>query len=200
MDYFFYCHDQPGAGALRKQTLEAHWSFMDKYAPAFTARGPTLTDDGAAQTGSMHIVDLPDAEAVRIFAYEEPRYKAGVFDDVFISRWRNDLGRTMWEFKGDAGHNERFLIIGHGKPGTNDASARLREARQDYFSAKGYAQCLIVSGPFLSDDGRQWTGNTLMVELRDRAAVDAMLAGDPYVQAGLYERIETHRWEFGGRR
>ena len=200
MDYFFYCHDKPGAGTLRKQTLEAHWSFMDKYAPAFTARGPTLTDDGTSQTGSMHSVDLPDSEAVRVFAYEEPRYKAGVFDDVLVSRWRNDLGRTMWEFKGDPEHNQRFLIIGRGKPGMNDASNGLREARQNYFSASGYAQCLITSGPLLSDDGTQWTGSALMVELPDRTAVDAMLADDPWVQAALYDRLDIHRWEFGGRR
>jgi len=72
---------------------------MDAYASAFVARGPTLAEDGITQTGSMHILDLPDAEAVRVFAYEEPNFKAGVYSNVFVSRWRNELGRTMWEFK-----------------------------------------------------------------------------------------------------
>ena len=200
MDYFVYCHDKPGAGALRKQTLQAHWSFMDPYDPVFTARGPTLTDDGSAQTGSMHIADLPDAEALRVFAYEEPRYKAGVFDNVLIGRWHNDLGRTMWDFKGDAERNQRFLIIGHGKSGASDAANRLHETRQQYFEATGLEPCLIASGPLLSDDGTQWTGSAMMVEMANRAAVDAMLAGDPWVQAALYARVDIHRWEFGGRR
>jgi uncharacterized protein YciI len=52
----------------------------------------------------------------------------------------------------------------------------------------------------LSDDGTQWTGSALMVELPDRTAVDAMLADDPWVQAALYDRLDIHRWEFGGRR
>ena len=74
MEYFFYCRDKPNSGALRKQIVETHWSFMDAYARAFVARGPTLTE-GGAQTGSMHIVDLPDAEAARVFAYEEPNIR-----------------------------------------------------------------------------------------------------------------------------
>lgn len=200
MDYFVYCHDKPGANALRKQTLEAHWSFMDQYDAGFTARGPSLTDDGSAQTGSMHIVDLPDVEAVRIFAYEEPRYKAGVFDEVFISRWRNDLGHSMWDFKGDPVSNQRFLLIGRGRPQAHDDSVRLAEERRHYYIANDYDAALITSGVLLSEDGTQWAGNATMVELRDRLAVDAMLAGDPWVKAGLYERMDIHRWEFGGRR
>jgi len=198
MEYFFYCRDKPNSSALRKQIVEAHWSFMDAYARAFVARGPTLTEEGA-QTGSMHIVDLPDAEAVRVFAYEEPNYKAGVYSDVFVSRWRNELGRTMWEFKGDPEHNKRFLVIGHGKPGMSDARNRLQEARRRYFIDNDYEKCFIAHGPLLSDDGTQWTGSAMMIELHDRAAVEAMLADDPYVRAGLYDSIEIHNWRFGGR-
>ena len=199
MEYFFYCRDKPNSGALRKQIVQTHWSFMDAYSSAFVARGPTLTEDGASQTGSMHIVDLPDAEAVRIFAYEEPNYKAGTYSDVFVSRWRNELGRTMWAFKGDPEHNQRFLIIGRGKPGMSEASNRLQEARRLYFIEKGYEEHFIARGPLVSDDGKQWAGSAMIVELPDRAAVEAMLADDPYVRAGLYERIDAHLWRFGGR-
>jgi uncharacterized protein YciI len=199
MEYFFYCRDKPDSGALRKQIVETHWAFMDAYASKFVARGPTLADDGKSQTGSMHIVDLPDAEAVRVFAYEEPNYKAGVYSDVFVRRWQNELGRTMWEFKGDPEHNQRFLIIGLGKPGMSGARNQLQEARRRHFIDKGYQERLITYGPLLSDDGTQWSGSAMMVELPDRAAVEAMLADDPYVRAGLYERVDIHRWRFGGR-
>jgi hypothetical protein len=33
----------------------------------------------------------------------------------------------------------------------------------------------------------------------NRAAVEAMLAGAPYVRAGLYASVEIHDWQFGGR-
>jgi uncharacterized protein YciI len=42
-------------------------------------------------------------------------------------------------------------------------------------------------------------GSALLVQLGDRAAVEAMLAGAPYVQAGLYASVEIHDWQFGGR-
>jgi uncharacterized protein YciI len=97
MEYFFYCRAKPQAGELWAELTEAHWSFMDAYADAMIARGPTLNEDGTALTGSMHIVDLPNEEAARAFAFDEPNYRAGVYVDVMIRRWRNELARTMWE-------------------------------------------------------------------------------------------------------
>ena len=61
VEYFCYCRGRPGTEALAEELAEAHWSFMDGYADAMLARGPTLTPDRATWTGSMHIVDLPDA-------------------------------------------------------------------------------------------------------------------------------------------
>ena len=98
----------------------------------------------------------------------------------------------MWAFKGDPEHNQRFLIIGRGKPGMNKASNRLQEARRLYFIEKGYEQHFIACGPLLSDGGNQWAGSAMIIELPDRAAVEAMLADDPYVRTGLYERIDVH--------
>lgn len=63
--HFLFCRDNPGVGALRKQAEQGHCAFRDGYAAGFVARGPTLTADGSVQTGSMHIVDLPDAAAVQ---------------------------------------------------------------------------------------------------------------------------------------
>ena len=200
MDYFFYCRDKAGTGAIRKQLVETHWSFMDGYVSRMSARGPTVREDGVTQTGSAHIVDLPDAEAARVFAYEEPYCKAGVFEEVMVRRWENELGRTMWDFKGQPEKNRRFLIIAHGKPGMEAERSQLADARRRYYAESGYQDCLIASGPLLSDDGKQWRGSAMMVELADRSAVDAMIRDDPYAKAGLYETIEVHYWRFGGRR
>ena len=43
-------------------------------------------------------------------------------------------------------------------------------------------------------------GDATLIDLRDRAAVEAMLASAPFIQAGLYANVEVHDWEFGGRR
>ncbi len=35
--------------------------------------------------------------------------------------------------------------------------------------------------------------------LPDRASAEAILAEGPYTRAGLYNSIEVHSWQFGGR-
>jgi uncharacterized protein YciI len=128
MEYFIYCRDRPGSGALRSELAEAHWAFMDRYADEMIARGPTLTSDGMAATGSVHIVDLPDGEAAHVFAFDEPNYQAGVYGEVLVRRWSNTLGRTMWHFAGSMAGYHRFLIIARGRSGvTAGRDAQHRE-------------------------------------------------------------------------
>ncbi|MCL2731804.1 MAG: YciI family protein, partial [Actinomycetia bacterium] len=100
MEFFCYHRDRVGSVGLRDALLEEHWSYMDGFADGMIARGPTLTDDGELPTGSVHIVDLAEPEAARTFAFEEPCYQAGAYRDVMVRRWRNVLGRTMWDFPG----------------------------------------------------------------------------------------------------
>jgi uncharacterized protein YciI len=194
VEYFFYCRGRPGTEAL----AEAHWSFMDRYAEAMLARGPTLTPDRATWTGSMHMVDLPDAQAARMFAFQEPFYRAGVYGQVLVRRWRNALGRTMWDYPAEPGDDRRFLVIGRGKPGLEAARQALGAAQRRWFGEPGHRDGVILRGPLLAEDGG-WVGSALLVQLRDRAAVEAMLAGAPYARAGLYGSVEIHDWQFGGR-
>src|SRR5687768_17619082 len=114
MEFFCYHRDRPGSAALRGELLEGHWSYMDRYAAELIARGPTFTDEDGPPTGSVHIVDLPDPAAARTFAFDEPNYQAGVYRDVMLRRWRNTLGRTMWEFPGGRTGGDRFLVLGLG--------------------------------------------------------------------------------------
>ena len=200
MLYFFFCRDNPGTGALRKQTEQAHWAFMDDYSKGFVARGPTQTVDGSAQTGSMHIVDLPDAAAVQRFAYEEPRHKAGLYGEVIISRWRNESGRTMWEYPEALGNDQRFLVIAQGAPAAAERAAALLQARKEYFAQQGAGARVIVTGSLLGEDGKTWAGTVLMIQMSDRAAFDLLWRDDPLVKAGAYRSVEVHRWMFGGRR
>ena len=181
--------------ALREELIEEHWSFMDRYADAMIARGPTLTADASAATGSVHIVDLPDADAAHVFAFEEPNYRAGVYGEVLVRRWHNLLGRTMWDFAGEADGDHRFLILGHGKRGMTAAC----DEYLPYLAAGGFGDRLIACGPLLSDDGSEWAGTAMLAELPGRASAEAILAHDPYARAGRYDGIEVHSWQFGGR-
>jgi uncharacterized protein len=72
-------------------------------------------------------------------------------------------------------------------------------AQRRWFDQPAHRDRFILRGPLLADDGAGWVGSALLVQLPDRAAVEAMLAGAPYVQAGLYASVEIHDWQFGGR-
>jgi uncharacterized protein len=194
VEWFVYCRDVPGSAALRAQLGEQHQSYMDGFVDRMVARGPTLTEDGETATGSMHILDLPDLEAARSFAFDEPNYRAGVYGEVVVRRWRNLLGGTMWELSSDARDADRVLVLGHaaaGLPPVEDAAFLARHPLRDR---------LVVYGPLLSDDGSTWIGTVAAVERTTPAAVETASRDEPFAAAGLYERVEVHPWRFGGRR
>jgi uncharacterized protein YciI len=180
MEFFCYHRDRPGSVALRGELLEAHWSYMDRYATEMIARGPTLAGD--TPTGSVHIVDLPDPATARAFAFDEPNYQAGVYRDVLPRRWRNTLGRTMWEFPGGRTGGNRYLVLGLGAGQAADVTPP--PDRDE----------LIAYGPLLSDDGTRWLGTAALVRAPESDTACAVLTSDRYAS------IETHQWEFGGRR
>src|SRR5688500_16265636 len=182
MEFRCYHRDRVGATALRDELLEEHWSYMDRYATQMIARGPTLTDDGETATGSVHILDLPDPAAARAFAFDEPNYQAGAYRDVLLRRWRNLLGRTMWDFPGGRSRGNRYLVLGLGSGRPADLEV---PSRQDE---------LIAYGPLLSDDGATWLGTAALVRAPEPDAARAALTQDRYAD------IEVHAWEFGGRR
>ena len=181
MEFFCYHRDRLGSGALRDDLVEAHWSYMDGYASTMIARGPTLAGDGDTATGSVHIIDLSGSSAARAFAFDEPYYQAGVYRDVLLRRWRNMLGRTMWESPAYNGDRGRYLVIGLG---TRPRTEPLEPAEHDE---------LIAYGPLLSDDGIRWLGTAVILGAEDLVAARTILAEDAYAH------VEAHNWQAGGR-
>jgi uncharacterized protein len=181
MEFLCYHRYRRGSVALRDELLEEHWSYMDRYATEMIARGPTLAADGDTPTGSVHILDLPGPAAARAFAFDEPNYQAGVYRDVLLRRWRNTLGRTMWEFPGGRTGGNRYLVLGLG---TGQAADLVVPPDRDE---------LIAYGPLLSDNGATWLGTAALVRAPDPDTGRAILTPDRYAD------IEVHNWQFGGR-
>jgi hypothetical protein len=157
---------------------------MDRFADGMVARGPTLGADRETWTGSIHIVDLPSAEAAREFVEREPYNRAGLYEHHIIRRFKNLLGRTMWE-AARASDEPRFFVIAPTVP-LPDFTALPRER-------------LIVHGELLTPDGATPAGGALALQAPTREAVDALLRDG---QAGLDEHVDVEilDWEFGGRR
>ena len=187
MEFFCYHRDRPGSLSLRAELLEEHWSYMDQYADQMIARGPTLSDDGETPTGSVHILDLPDAATARAFVFDEPGYQAGVYRDVQLRRWRNLLGRTMWDFPGGRVDGDRFLVLGLGGEGDGG------DGNGDGLTLPASTDELIAFGPLLSDDGAAHLGAAALVRAPGPDTARAVLARDRYAV------VEVHRWQFGGR-
>jgi uncharacterized protein len=181
MEFFCYHRDRPGSVALRDELLEEHWSYMDRFAMEMIARGPTLASDDETPTGSVHIVELPHPAAARAFAFDEPGYQAGVYRDVLLRRWRNLLGRTMWDFPGGPADGARYLVLGLGTGQAADLT--VPPAREE----------LVAYGPQLSDDGTTWLGTAALVRAPYPDTARAILTPDRYAS------IEVHHWQFGGR-
>jgi uncharacterized protein YciI len=181
MEFFCYHRHRPNSVALRDELLEEHWSYMDRYSREMIARGPTLADDGDTPTGSVHILDLPDPAAARAFAFDEPNYQAGVYRDVLLRRWRNTLGRTMWDFSGGRTGGNRYLVLGLGAGPAAD------------LAVPPGSDGLIAYGPLLSDNGATWLGTAVLARALDADAARAVLTPDRYAT------IEVHNWQFGGR-
>ncbi|MFE3030757.1 YciI family protein [Streptomyces canus] len=183
MEFFCYHRDRPGSLPLREELTEAHWSYMDRFADELIARGPTFGDDGETPTGSVHIVDLPDPAAARAFVFDEPNYQAGAYRDVLLRRWRNLLGRTMWDFPGGRTGGDRYLVLGLGEGEAVDLAVGQKESDD-----------LIAYGPLLSDDATTWLGTAALVRAPDPDRARAVLTAERYAA------VEVHAWEFGGRR
>jgi uncharacterized protein YciI len=172
MEYFVFGRDKPDGFEIKVALNEEHWTFMDGYADRLIARGPTLTDDGERTTGSLHIVELPDDDAAREFAYDEPYYRAGAFETVEIQRFHNhNLGRTMWDFAKAVEGYHRYLVL------TKDAA---RPLTSDH---------LIMYGDLLSSNSH--VGRAALLEAPTPEAAATLIQAD---------NAEIRPWEFGGRR
>ncbi len=196
VDFFVYSRAAPEAANVDhgRRLDEEHWSYMDRFADGMTARGPTLAADRETWTGSVHIVDLPSAEAAREFAEREPYHRAGLFEDHLIRRFTNLLGRTMWESAGGS-VDPRFLVIAHllAAAGGPESDVVVPD-----FAAVPLER-LIVHGELLTPDGGRPTGVVLALQAPTRDAVEALVGSGRDGRSQHYD-VQILDWEFGGRR
>ena len=163
MEFFCYHRDRAGSTALRSAMVEEHWSYMDRFAAALVARGPTF--EGDVLTGSVHVVELPDPAAARDFAFHEPCWQAGAYRDVLVRR-------THWQRPGGTA-STGFLGIELADPAPYDGlPVPLGEP--------------VGFGPLLSDDGSLLLGAAVLAAT-EAAARDA-LARFPAVEVHHWER------------
>ncbi|MDH5672434.1 MAG: YciI family protein [Myxococcales bacterium] len=85
----------------------------------------------------------------------------------------------------------QFLIYCQDKPNHEELRKATRQEHLSYI--EGFE--VLLAGPTLDDSGEHMTGSVLVVELPDRQAALAFVAGDPYSRAGLFERTTIERFK-----
>jgi hypothetical protein len=74
--------------------------------------------------------------------------------------------------------------------------AAVRDAHRKRLREHDHPVTVRLGGPTLDEKGRM-NGSLLVIEAASRADVEAFLSGDPYVEAGLYDRTEIRPWNWG---
>jgi uncharacterized protein YciI len=86
----------------------------------------------------------------------------------------------------------QWVIFAWDRAGQAAPRAAAIAAQQNYARALG--ERLIGYGHIVSDDASRMLATTWFVQLDDRAAAEAFVAGDPLSRAGVYERTDIRRW------
>ncbi len=88
-----------------------------------------------------------------------------------------------------------YLVETHHRPDTEDTRNKLRSEHLAYLDAN--VAKLLAAGAKLNDDASVAPGSFYIVDAEDRADAEAFMNAEPYVRAGLCERIVFTRWRKG---
>ena len=84
-----------------------------------------------------------------------------------------------------------FVALCIDKPGHVDLRLSTRAAHLAFLEK--HASRVKLGGPFI--EGDKPVGSMLILDCPDEAAARALLAEDPYAQAGLFERVDVRAWK-----
>lgn len=88
MPYMIETYDQPEAGDLRLRLRPAHLAYLEANRDLLLACGAKLSDDGQSASGGLYLVALESHDAAEAFIKADPFHQGGLFQRVFITRWR----------------------------------------------------------------------------------------------------------------
>jgi uncharacterized protein YciI len=80
-------------------------------------------------------------------------------------------------------------------PGFAERREQSLQGHLDYLRSQ--KKILVLSGATLSDDGQDYTGSLLIVNVGSRAAAQAFVDGDPFQKAGLFTSLSITRMRKG---
>jgi hypothetical protein len=85
-----------------------------------------------------------------------------------------------------------FLILTIDKPGHKHVRDAQRAAHYRHLEA--YLDKIIAGGGLRDDADAAFLGGVILFDAHTREEAEAFATGDPFAQAGLFERVEIIRW------
>ncbi|MGY2491329.1 YciI family protein [Cupriavidus sp. CP313] len=90
-----------------------------------------------------------------------------------------------------------YAIFATDKPGMRAVRDRVRPAHRAYLRAAADHRVFVrLGGPTLDAQDETMNGTLLVIEAEHLEDVKRFLCGDPYMHAGLFERIEIRPWDW----
>ncbi len=187
MRFLVYGRDGSAFDSGPDDLHEAHQAYMDGWSAELIARGPTLSADGSEHTGSVHVIEVADADVAHRFAFEEPYARAGWYADVAVTALLPGVQGTMWDRPVPAANPPASFVRVSWSP----------RPLEDADTASVLAGCgpeWLFNGLVLSDGLDSSTGFAGTIDL---GPVEAREQLPRWVDDAA--EIEIHRWQRGGR-
>jgi len=90
-----------------------------------------------------------------------------------------------------------YAIFATDKPGMRAVRERVRPAHRAHLRAAAQHHVFVrLGGPTLDALGSAMNGTLLVIEAEHIEDVERFLSDDPYMHAGLFERIEIRPWDW----
>lgn len=90
-----------------------------------------------------------------------------------------------------------FIVYGMDQSGMAEKREQTRSAHREYIREPQLGCRCVLGGPLLDETGDGMVGTTLVVEGPDLQSVRQFIADDPYVVAGLFQRLDIFPWRIG---
>ncbi|MDO5604215.1 MAG: YciI family protein [Paracoccus sp. (in: a-proteobacteria)] len=88
MPWMIETYDRPGSDDLRRQLRPAHLDYLEANWRLLLACGAKLDDKGEAASGGLYLIAAENRAEAEAFIAADPFHKGGLFERVFVTRWR----------------------------------------------------------------------------------------------------------------
>ncbi|MDE0779399.1 MAG: YciI family protein [Alphaproteobacteria bacterium] len=192
MEWVIKCVSKPDMVERRAAALKAHIAHLDMFKVETWYSGPMMVGDGSNANGSFRVIDFPTREKTTTYIETDPYTLAAIFKSIDIKRVfpYTDLRQRNHS---QTECNAQFVIVSYTDP---ISVAEVPDAQMAEFLAK-HVDKLIFAGMLAEDDGKTGTGVLYVIDVVNRDAADAFVAGEPLSRGPDGRSLTIERWRFG---